>query len=259
MPGLTTGAATEITQDGFTLNGEYLGNGESTHYYFEYGSTPQYGQKFPVPEADAGSPTGPTDLHYVITDFLGYTTYHYRIVAGNVVGETFGQDMTVTTLPAPLPAIAGSSVSGVGATEATVHAAITPNHWDTVYRVQYGLTPSYGSKTLASESIGTGATPQEVSQTLSGLAPGTTYHARIQATNFTGISYGPDLTFTTTSDSRAVPPPAAPEAPPASRRVRRGKAPTALDQVQEGLRPQARQVRQEAEEEAHRKTGRDHR
>ena len=205
VPGLTTAAATNITQDEFTLNGEFLGNGEDTHYYFEYGPTSAYGQKFPVPEADAGSPTGPTVVSYVITEFLGYTTYHYRIVASNPVGETAGLDMTVTTLPAPLPVVAGSAVSDVGVTEATLHAEIIPNHWDTIYRVQYGLTASYGSKTLASESIGNGVTPHEISQTLSGLDPGTTYHARIQATNFTGTSYGPDLTFTTRDQPGAGP------------------------------------------------------
>ncbi len=197
VPGLETGVADEITQESFTLHGEFDGNGEDTHYYFEYGPTTAYGEKFPVPEADAGSPTGPETVSYVITEFTGYTTYHYRIVATNPVGKTFGKDMGATTLPAPLPEVAGVGVSGVAATEATINASITPNHWDTVYRVQYGTDSSYGSKTLSSKSIGHGATPQAISETLTELVPGTTYHYRVQATNFTGTTYGPDLTFIT--------------------------------------------------------------
>src|SRR5262249_45422868 len=36
VPGLVTKAATEITLEGITLNGEYVGNGEQTNYYWEY-------------------------------------------------------------------------------------------------------------------------------------------------------------------------------------------------------------------------------
>src|SRR5262249_3750483 len=116
VPGLATTAATDVTEEGFTLNGEFDGTGEDTTYFFEYGPTTAYGQEPPAPPASVGSPTGVTPVSHPVTEFLGYTTYHYRLVAENAVGETRGQDMEVTTLPAPLPLIVESAVSDVGTT-----------------------------------------------------------------------------------------------------------------------------------------------
>jgi hypothetical protein len=202
--GLTIKPATEIDQEDVTLNAEFTGNGEETSYYFEYGLTTNYGKTSAEPPGDsAGSPTGPTPISAVITDFEGYSTYHYRVVATNSQGTTKSGDMTFESLPAPLPSINQTAASGVSPTEATLEAEINPNRWATVYSFEYGTDTLYGESTEISSSIGSDENPHPVSETVAGLKPGTTYHFRVVAINFTGTSYGPDQAFRT-PDAPAV-------------------------------------------------------
>ncbi len=45
--------------------------------------------------------------------------------------------------------------------------------------------------------LGSGFGPQSVSASVTGLAPGTTYHFQVVASNSAGTTTGPDETFTT--------------------------------------------------------------
>jgi hypothetical protein len=101
-----------------------------------------------------------------------------------------GQPPTITTKPA----------SSSGKTKATVNGIVNPNALETTYQFEYGTTTGYGSKApAASKSIGSGTSPVEVSEGIEGLAPETTYHYRLLATNAKGTTQGPDQTFTTPS------------------------------------------------------------
>jgi hypothetical protein len=78
---------------------------------------------------------------------------------------------------------------------------VSPRSQLTVYSFQYGTTTAYGAST-PSVSAGSGAPPVAVSANLSGLAPNTTYHFRIVATNDTATTLGDDRTFTTSARGR---------------------------------------------------------
>lgn len=95
VPGATTGSATKIGKTGATLNGFVTPNGLETKYQFEYGLTTSYGSKAPVP------PKGPATgaVEQAISGLEGKTLYHYRLVAVNALGTTYGADKTFTTLP----------------------------------------------------------------------------------------------------------------------------------------------------------------
>jgi hypothetical protein len=64
-------------------------------------------------------------------------------------------------------------------------------------KIEYGTTESYGSSESCTPEPGSGSSPVEVSAELTGLAPNTTYHFRISATNTGGTSNGSDETFKT--------------------------------------------------------------
>ncbi len=83
---------------------------------------------------------------------------------------------------------------------ATVGAAVNPDGSATTYRIEYGTTASYGHATAALPAGGvlTGTAKQQASGALSGLAPLTTYHYRVVATNAVGTTSGRDRTFRTT-------------------------------------------------------------
>ena len=101
------------------------------------------------------------------------------------------------------PGIAGPGTNGsysqlVTAKSAQLRGGIYPNGQDTTYWWEYGTTTSYGQEASASNNdIGGGTAPVPVNDTLSGLAPGTTYHYRLDAQNQSGTEYGYDYTFTT--------------------------------------------------------------
>jgi hypothetical protein len=98
------------------------------------------------------------------------------------------------------PSITTKSASSSNKHNATLSGTVNPNGSETTYQFEYGTTTGYGSKAPASpKSIGSGASPVEVSEKIEGLAPETTYHFRLVATNAKGTTEGPDQTFTTPS------------------------------------------------------------
>ena len=95
------------------------------------------------------------------------------------------------------PGVTATSASGVTNTDVQVSAGITPNSQATSSYFEYGPTTAYGSSTSPA-SVGSGAVATKRTDAIGGLAPGTTYHVRAVATNATGVTTGPDYTFTTT-------------------------------------------------------------
>jgi hypothetical protein len=98
-PSVTTGAAINVLPDGAKLLGKVNAQGSVTSYHFEYGPTTSYGQSAP-----AGSVVGEVDegVSAVVTGLLPDTAYHYRLVATNAGGTTFGDDQALTTLVRPI-------------------------------------------------------------------------------------------------------------------------------------------------------------
>jgi hypothetical protein len=92
-PTAVTGAASKFRGTSATLLGSVDPGGLATTYYFQYGPTIAYGKvtasatlaagyaKVPIGKAVAGIATG----------------YHYRLVASNSDGTSFGKDRTVAT------------------------------------------------------------------------------------------------------------------------------------------------------------------
>jgi hypothetical protein len=114
----------------------------------------------------------------------------------NVTGSTTGSDQTFKTSPPDAPVISAESSEGVTPTEATLNATINPGEGETIYVFEYGPDTGYGSATPI-ESVGDDTSDHGVSNELTGLTPGTTYHYRAVAINFSGTAHGEDLTFTT--------------------------------------------------------------
>jgi phosphodiesterase/alkaline phosphatase D-like protein len=91
--------------------------------------------------------------------------------------------------------------TSVTSTSATLNGTINPNGLSTTVQFDYGTTTSYGNSVTASQSPVTGSSNVSVTANLSGLTSNTLYHYRVEATNTTGTTYGPDSTFTTLPNS----------------------------------------------------------
>jgi Repeat of unknown function (DUF346) len=96
----------------------------------------------------------------------------------------------------PPPTVTTDAPSGVGTTNATLHAEVNPQGVDTKYFFEYGTTESYGSYTTT-EDAGAGESIVHVQAPIGGLAPGTTYYYRIVASSAIGEVFGGPVGFTT--------------------------------------------------------------
>ncbi len=100
-PGVVTGSAGGVTISAAALTGEVNPGGLATQYEFQYGTSTNYGSATAVQALGAG-----TSLEAVSAALSGLragTTYHYRLLATNADGTTFGADRTFITSPAAVP------------------------------------------------------------------------------------------------------------------------------------------------------------
>ncbi len=194
---VNTGAATEVGASEAKLNGSFQidSEGGPTKYYFEWGPTKAYGDKT-LEITD--STDGLQEVSAGVTGLNFYSVYHYRMVATNGFGTNHGPDQTLRTESPGLPTVDATSASALSPSGATLEAAVNPDSASTVVRFEYGTSPSYGSKTPLTESVGMDSIDHPVTATITGLQPGETYHYRAVAVNFAGLSAGPDRTFNTT-------------------------------------------------------------
>jgi hypothetical protein len=122
------------------------------------------------------------------------TTYHYRVSSMDPVGQTTVSGDETFTMPCnPLPPVI-SNIQVVNITDTSAVVQWTTNEPATSL-VDYGTNVGYGSQGTAIGHVTTHSVP------LSGLAPGTTYHARITTSNVGGqTTVSSDFIFTTTID-----------------------------------------------------------
>ena len=102
------------------------------------------------------------------------------------------------TAQAALPTVTTLAVSNLTATTVMLNGTVNPNSAASKAWFQYGLTTNYGNYSATNTLVATNIT-LNVTNLLSGLAPGTLYHSRLVATNSAGIYYGNDITLTTLS------------------------------------------------------------
>jgi virginiamycin B lyase len=183
-PLVTTGGYSLVPTRSAELSGSVDPNNLDTHYYFEYGETISYGATSSTQLA--GSGVEPVPATATIGGLDAGTTYHYRLVAYNADGYSYGSDHTFTTPPEP-PSVSLESPGNVSARSVNLRGSVNPNGGVTHYYFEYGTGPSYGLRTAEVETqSGNSAVP--VSATLSGLQPATTYYYRLVASNAGGSS-----------------------------------------------------------------------
>ena len=101
-PVVVTEGATNITEDSATLNGTVDPGNAVTVAYFEYGTTTAYGDTVYIAQ---GSLTSAATVTADIAGLMASTEYHYRLVAQNFLGTTYGADSVFTTANPPVDAV----------------------------------------------------------------------------------------------------------------------------------------------------------
>lgn len=172
---------------------------------FEYGTTTSYGSQVTLPDSMTTN-TLRSFAQINATGLTPGTLYHYRVKVTNEQGTTTSADATfTTTLPATVTTGAASDVTCFSA---NVAGTATPLAHTLGLFFQYGPTTDYGSTANGSPYQVSGAGTKDVSGSLTGLLPGTTYHYRLRgadAWNGGGYYDGEDMTFTTPTNVTTLP------------------------------------------------------
>jgi hypothetical protein len=137
-PAVWTGWSKGVTEGEVSLHGGVNPHGSATTYRFEYGTTTSYGASAPASGASAGSGTSAEEASQTITGLSPGTTYHYRLVASNGSGTTYGADHTFATFlwvdsVPPITLSDKSSLNGVACVSTTHCMIVGENHNDSVY------------------------------------------------------------------------------------------------------------------------------
>jgi len=186
---------------------------------FEYGETEAYGHIAQCASSPEGE--GPKAVSKTVKGLEPGTTYHYRLVAANSAGTSYGSDREFATSPLTAPPVE-TNFAVAGSEKAELVGGVdTEHHPITSCQFEYGETEAYGSVSPQcgprfSELEGSEGIGSSVRRTVTGLQPNTTYHFRLVASNSVGTSYGRDRTFTTLSHERARVTSLSPEAGPTS-------------------------------------------
>lgn len=147
----------------------------------EYGLTEQYGDSTTTDTAEV------TAHSVVLTGLSPNTTYHYRVISGNVNGTVPSADQIFATSGLPLISnIQAGSITDSGATITWV------TDMESTSQVDYGPTTEYASSTpLDSQPVSVH------SVVLSGLTPKSVYNFRVKSTTAGGTSTSANYTFAT--------------------------------------------------------------
>jgi hypothetical protein len=193
-PTADTSPAADIGYTSAALRGSVYGKEVATTYSFDYGTTTSYGQQTPERKARGGEHAEMNEED--VSGLTPGTVYHYRIVATNGYGTSYGADRTFSTSVKPL--VQTDAPVMVDPEEATLSGKIDPYGTEVAYYFEYGVTSEYGMSTTGA-SAGSGDVDVEVVEAIAGLAPGVTYHYRLVAVYGSVKQYGSEMMFTTTT------------------------------------------------------------
>ncbi|MBU3666102.1 MAG: hypothetical protein FGM15_09555, partial [Chthoniobacterales bacterium] len=198
-PTLNAVSAQNVVPTGATLTATVNPNSTDSKLWFEYGIDANYGSTT-TQQNVLGSSASPVALAADLTGLDFGQTYHYRPVAQNSFGVTYGMDQTFTT-GYPPPSVTTGPVTATTTNSASLSGTVNPNGPETIYWFEYGTSTAYGASTKA------GASDNLESYTTSTLVySSTATNATVTANGGTGFgqftSYVRTTSASTTNPSR---------------------------------------------------------
>ena len=122
------------------------------------------------------------------------TTYYVRAYAINIIGTSYGSEVSFTT--SSLPTLTTAAASLVTQTSARSGGNVQNQGSSTV--TQRGVCyDTKSNPTIDNFIVASGTGGGTFTASLTDLTPGTTYYTRAYATNASGIVYGNEVTFVT--------------------------------------------------------------
>jgi hypothetical protein len=139
--------------------------------------------------------TNPTPANY---DYFGYAVAAVgtdKVLIGAYSDNTGATDAGAAYLfSLDTPSVTTLPATSVITNAATLNATVNPNGVQTTAWFEWGATTNYGT-TSTPTNVGSGSSNVSVTNTVTGLTAGLTYHFRVVATNIEGLTCGTDLAF----------------------------------------------------------------
>lgn len=205
QPQVTTTAASFVTTTSANLNGTVNPNALPTSVYFEYGDRADSLPNSTSPQ-NGGNGSANLDQFAFVSGLAPDTTIFYRLVAVSGAQTVNGAVLSFRTLPVK-PTITSVGATNVSNTGATLNASVSASGFEAGAWFEYGTNDTYGTAT-AVQNVAAAATNATISETLTSLTAGRTYHFRGVASNTNGVTFSAGQSFTT-----GFPPPAASTGP----------------------------------------------
>ncbi len=188
-----------VTGSTAQVSGSVNPGGNAADWRFQY-RLAGAGNWIEGPKGKTGTETSAVAVSGELSALAPNTTYEVRLLAENVAAGKQVATAPVTFATATVAPIAVTRDASPRTTaSARLNAYVTANNSATTYRFEWGPTAAYGNSAPASEDAGAGSDGIQnvVSQEISGLQPGSSYHFRVIATNAAGTTVGDDVAFTT--------------------------------------------------------------
>ena len=120
------------------------------------------------------------------------SSYKWQVLVWDTSGNNLNlSSLRTFTVSASAPTVTTDPASSVTTTSATLNGTVNPNGASMTYYFEYGPSSGYGSSTPV-QSLGSGVSDVSVSAIITDLSNG---HYRIVSSNYSGTSYGDDVTF----------------------------------------------------------------
>jgi hypothetical protein len=147
------------------------------------------------PVSGVGAP--PTSVDHV----YGAGTFTAALTVSDASGQQDTTPLVVHGYPPPTVTTGWSTV--VDPTTVTLNGSVTPDSLPTTVQFEWGTTTAFGL-TSPPTGIGAGSSGVRVSDTVTGLQPGTRFYWRIVATNAAAGTAGGTKSFTTTGSAPSL-------------------------------------------------------
>jgi len=203
-PTVATGAPSAVAATTATATGSVNPNGRATSWWFELGTTVQYGSRTPL--APAGDGRSPVPVSAPLAALAVAAEIHVRLVAESSGGRTYGNDVVFRT--SGPPTVTTGIVTRLGISRATLSGSVGSVGLPTTWWLELGRTQALGRR-VGGGSAGSGTSTVGVLQSLGGLTPGVRYFFRVVAESQAGRTTGATASFATapvprTADGRPV-------------------------------------------------------
>jgi hypothetical protein len=198
----TNGSYTQNVGDSTAqLQGGVYPNGSDTTYWWEYGTTTDYGQQ--TTAVDIGSGNAAVSVADSLQGLAPGTTYHYRLVAQNSLGTEYGYDFKLGTAsgvasgPAagtnPDTGATGTGTTGTdttGSTSPTPPPTTTPDPAPTPVTTPPATTPPATTTTPPSTGSSSSANDSAPTTTVSAPAKPSSSGPRVAAASSSSATIG---------------------------------------------------------------------